>query len=164
MARTSCRMEARSTRTSALRAAPQARMQATILAGQRQTLLLIPLQRSLREALRDESFAAVYFTAGGDHAPDGRHPVGRIRGVPPAARFRFTAGRLPHDTSADVLSGCQPGCDGFFGHCAAGAAIRPNPWAEPDDLYQLIRQLNCHFAIRFGPKHRYCRTGSASGD
>src|ERR1700722_6422680 len=108
MARTSCRMEARLTRTSERRAVPRVRPLAIIQAQRRrQTVLLIP-PRSLRGALRDESFAAVYFTAGGDHAPDGRHPVGGIRGVPATARFRATASRLPHDTSADLLSGSQP--------------------------------------------------------
>src|ERR1700730_2448692 len=167
MARTSCKMETRQTRTSALRVAPQLRTRATIpltiLGRARQTLLLIPT-RSLPKAPLDESFAAVYFTAGGDHAADGRHPVGGIRGVPAASGFRFTASRLPHDTSADVLSGRQPRRDGLLRHCTGGASGRPNPWAEPDALHKFIRQLDHYFAIRFGLKHRHCRTGSAGGD
>ncbi len=38
------------------------------------------------------------------------------------------------------------------------------PGLEPDDLDEFIRQLDHYSAIRPGPKHRYCRTGSASGD
>src|ERR1700693_4359763 len=130
MARISCRMEARSTQTSALHVAPEIQP-AAIIPAHRQRQPLLPIQpRSLRGALRDESFAAVYFTAGGDHAPDGRHLVGGIRSVPAASGFRFTAGRLPHDTSTNVLSGCQPRRDGFLGYCAAGTAIRGNPRAE----------------------------------
>src|ERR1700736_4541371 len=149
-------MEARSILTSALRTERQ------VILRLRTPLLI--LLRSLRGALRDESFAAVYFTAGGDHASDGRHLVGGIRRLPATSGFRLTAGRLPHDTSADVLSGRQSGSDGFFGHWSTGTAIRGNTRAEPDDLDEFIRQLDYYFAIRVGLKHRYCRTGSASGD
>jgi len=37
------------------------------------------------------------------------------------ADLRVTASRLPHDSGTNVLSGGQPGRDGFFGDGAAGA-------------------------------------------
>ena len=121
-----------------------------------------PCARAMPEEMRDESVTAVYFAAGRDHAPDGRHSAGGLRGLPPASRFRSSAGRLPHHSGADVLSRRQPGRDGLLGHRAARAPVRPDSRPEPDDLDELLRQLHHHSAIRSGPEHRHRRTGSAS--
>src|ERR1700761_5583611 len=75
----------------------------------------------------DEPIAAVYFAAGRNNAVDDRHSVGRLRRVSRAADFRAAAGRLPHDSGADVLPRRQPGRDDVVGDGAARAA----GWTDP---------------------------------
>src|SRR5437899_5630521 len=69
--------------------------------------------------LRDESLAAVYSAAGGNHAAVGGRDSGGPGGLPPVAGFRVAAGGLPDNSGPDVLSGRQPGRSGFFGSSAA---------------------------------------------
>src|SRR5260370_14243607 len=103
------------------------------------------------EELRDEPVTAVYSAAGRHHAADDRHPARRLGGLSATARFRSAAGRLPHDSGANVLSRRQPGSHGFLGHRPARAPVRAHSWPESDDFDEFLRLLRHHTAIRIGP-------------
>src|SRR6185312_6054684 len=91
-------------------------------------------RRTIRNK-RHESFQAIHSAPGGNDAVDDCHfPFGNCR-LQTASGFRVAAGRLPHDPSGDVLSGCQSGCHGFSHYRAAGTAIWPIAGAEPDDFH-----------------------------
>src|SRR5882724_1357926 len=125
MARINCRMGPRSIRAS--RAVRMARAAVHLLPR----LLRVPRKpevprRAMPEEHRDESLTAVYSAAGRHHPADGWRPPHWLGCLPAVADLRVTASRLPHDSGTNVLSGCQPGRDGFFGDGAAGAPVRPD--------------------------------------
>src|SRR5713226_3806646 len=102
---------------------------------------------------RDESVAAVHSMAGRHHALDGGRPPYRLGDLPGIARLRIATSRLPHDSSADVLSRSQSRCNGLLGYRSARAPVRPDTRPEPDDLDQLFRQLDYHSSVRSGFEH-----------
>src|SRR5713101_4567953 len=108
MARTNCRMEPRSI------PAPRPARMAQVAALR----LRLPLKavhkpgappRASPEDPRDESVTAVHSAAGRHHSLDGRCPSCRLGRVPPTADLRAAAGRLPHDSGANLLSLRPPG-------------------------------------------------------
>jgi len=66
------------------------------------------LRRAMPETPRDESVAAVHSTAVATTLLMVGGPSCRLRSLPSTARLRFAAGRLPHDSGANVLSGASP--------------------------------------------------------
>src|SRR5437016_6579565 len=101
----------------------------------------------------DEPFPAIYLAAGRDRPADGRHSAGRHGGLSAVAGLGIAAGRLSHDSSADVLSRRQPYGDGLVHHVAAGAPVRSDSRADPDDVEQLGRLLGDYAALRLGPEY-----------
>src|SRR6266567_4563187 len=99
------------------------------------------------EDRRDESVAAVHSAADRHHALDGRRATRGLGGLPTVAHLGFAPGRLPNHSGANVLSGCQSGSHGLLGHRAARAPVRPNSWAESDDLHEFLRELDDHSAV-----------------
>src|SRR6266700_2439564 len=95
----------------------------------------------------DESVAAVHSAADRHHALDGRRATRGLGGLPTVAHLGFAPGRLPNHSGANVLSGCQSGSHGLLGHRAARAPVRPNSWAESDDLHEFLRELDDHSAV-----------------
>src|SRR5437899_12561200 len=94
-ARTNCRKAARLSRGT--RAFPRCLRTSPPLPAP--TLLSAPPPGDLR----DESLAAVYSAARCSHAADGGRDFGGHGGLPPVARFRVAAGRLPDHSGPDVL-------------------------------------------------------------
>src|ERR1700694_462015 len=88
----------------------------------------------------------------------GRGCVFAIAGVAPAA------GGLPDDPGDDVLSGCEPGGDGVFGDFAAGAAVRTDSRAEPDDIDEFGRRQRDYAAVFADGVDRYRAAGRAGGN
>src|SRR5271169_1048582 len=76
---------------------------------------ILPLLHPAEDQL-DESVAAVYSAAGRHHTLDGRRPSGGLCCLSAIAGVRPAAGRLPHDSGADFLSGRQPGGHGLLGN------------------------------------------------
>src|SRR6266478_1560463 len=101
----------------------------------------------------NESIKAVYFAAGCHHIADGGHLVGGLCRIPATARFRPATSRLPHHPGTNVLSGSQPGRDGVFGDRAARAAVWASARAEPNDLDELLRQLDHYSPVRSRSQH-----------
>src|SRR6266852_5833338 len=95
----------------------------------------------------NESIPAVHFAAGRHHPADGRGAARRLCSVPATACLRSAAGRLPNDPDADFLSRRQSGCDGIVCNVTTGAAIRPDSRTEPDDLDELVWELDHHAAV-----------------
>src|SRR5713226_1823458 len=115
----------------------------------------VPTLRS-RAILRgrpNESIKAVYFAAGRHHIADGGHFAGGLCRIPATASFRLAASRLPHHPGTNVLSRGQPGRDGVFGHRAPRAAVWASAGAEPNDLDELLRQLDHHAPVRSRSQH-----------
>src|SRR5947209_8815131 len=102
-ARTSCRTAAKSPRHS-LAGITEAAVEVLPSRRARTALQQRNLPAASREELRDEPVTAVYSAAGRHHAADDRHPSRRLGGLSAAARLRSAAGRLPHDSGANVLS------------------------------------------------------------
>src|SRR5882724_6901136 len=141
MARINCRMGPRSILVS--RAVRMARAAVLLLPR----LLRVPRKPEVPRRAVPEG---LHHPADGWRAP---HWLGCL---PAVADLRVTASRLPHDSGTNVLSGCQPGRDGFFGDGAAGAPVRPDSQLEPDDVDEFVWQLDYHLAVRPGFEHR-CR-------
>src|SRR5215472_5418330 len=95
MARTNCRMAAKSIRVRNV-------LVAEALARPRFCRMAIP-RGPRREGLGDESLAAVYSAADRHHALDDRRVARRLRRLPAIAGLRITAGRLPHDPGDHLL-------------------------------------------------------------
>src|SRR6267143_5615405 len=147
MARTNCRTGPRS--ILALRPAQIARVSALRLRLPPKVLHKPGAPRKGRpEDLGDEPVAAVHFAASRHHSPDGRRPPGGLGCLPPIAHLRVASGRLPYDSGANVLSRRQSGRHGLLGYGAPRAPVRPDPWPEPDDFHEFLRQLHHHAAIR----------------
>src|ERR1700682_1855499 len=137
MAWTNCRMGARS--IPAPRPARMARVAALRLRLPRKVRHKPEVYpRARPEDPRDESVTAVHSAAGRYHPPDGWRPLGGLGRLPPIAHLCLAAGRLPHDSGANVLSRRQSGCHGFLGHRAPRAPVRPDPRPESDDVHELL--------------------------
>ena len=63
-----------------------------------------------------------------------------------------------------LYPGAAPGRHGLVGDRAARAPVRANPWAQADDINELVRQLRDHAAVRSQARHRCGGTGSPGGD
>ena len=87
--------------------------------------------------------------------------MGRVSAI---AGLGAAGSRLSDHSGGDVLSGRGPGCDGFVGHVAAGAAVRAGPRTEPDDLDEFVWQFGHHAAVRPRPEYRRGRAASAGCD
>src|SRR6267143_3193806 len=98
----------------------------------------------------DESITAVHSAAGRHHPLDGWRPPRRLGRLPAIAHLCLAAGRLPHNSSTNLLSRRQPGRHGFLGHRAPRAPIRPDSRPESDDLHEFLWQLDYHSPIRLG--------------
>src|SRR5258708_36561419 len=85
----------------------------------------------------DESFKAIYSSASGHLASDGGHFACGICCVCAAAGVGAAAGGLSDDSGADVLSRGEPGGDGVFGDCSAGAAVWTDTGAESEGVDEL---------------------------
>src|SRR6266478_1442767 len=109
--------------------------------------------RATLQGRLNESIQAVYFAAGGHHIADGGHFVGGLCRIPATARFRPATSRLPHHPGTNVLSGSQPGRDGVFSDRAAGAPVWAGARAEPNDLDELLRQLDHYSPVRSRSQH-----------
>src|ERR1700733_6735802 len=88
-----------------------------------------------------ESIASLYFETGRDGAADGSDPARGDRLLYAIAGFCAAAGRLSHDSSADLLSGSEPVCRRNDGDCAFRAAVRPASGFESDDFEQFRRMF-----------------------
>ena len=64
------------------------------------------------------------------------------------AGFGAAAGRLPDHPGGHLLSRRQPGRDGDHRHGAAGAPVRPDAGAEPDDLDQRRRRFGHRASVQ----------------
>src|SRR5271170_7814854 len=98
----------------------------------------------------DESIEAIYSSASGHLAPDGGHFACGICCVCAAARVGVAAGGLSDDSGADVLSGGEPGGDGFVGNGSAGAAVWADTGTEPDDIDEFGRREHDYAAAVAG--------------
>src|SRR5713101_696832 len=137
MARTSCRMAARSFPTS------QGEPLGQVADPVRSLAAVAPHAREVRPAPspedpRDESLTAVYSAAGSDHAPDGRRPSGWLGRLPAIARLCLASRRLPYNPGANVLSRSQPGRYALFGNRSARAPARTNSRTEPNEFHELL--------------------------
>src|ERR1700731_1924468 len=104
-------------------------------------------RRPVTEAPRDESLTAVHSAAGRHHPLDGWRPPRGLGRLPAITHLRLAAGRLPHNSSTNLLSRRQPGRHGFLGHRAPRAPVRPDSRLEPDDVHKLLWQLPYHSPI-----------------
>src|SRR3712207_6623842 len=86
-----------------------------------------------------EPIAALHPPTGGHGTSDDRGDHRWRRRVPAAARLGPAGGRLPDDPGHDVLPRRESGRDGDVCHGAARAAVRPDAWAQADDVDELIR-------------------------
>src|SRR5260370_31885010 len=87
---------------------------------------------------RDEPVTAVHSAAGRHHPFDGWRPPRGLGRLPATADLCIATGRLPHDSSANLLSRRQPRRPGFLGYSAARAPVRTNSRLKPDDLHELL--------------------------
>src|SRR5437879_5028332 len=94
-----------------------------------------------------ESFAIIHPAACSDYPSDGGCAAGGMGRLPAVAGLCVAGGRLPDNSSGDLLSGSGSGCDGVVCDVAAGAAVWTSPRLEPDDLDQFIWQLGDHSAV-----------------
>src|SRR3984885_8838461 len=113
------------------------------------SMLWVRLRGSLREFFV-ESVEAIYSSASGHLAPDGGHFACGVCCVCAAAGVGAAAGGLSDDPGADVLSGGESGGDGFVGDGAAGAAVRADTGAKPDDIDELGRGQRDNPAVLAG--------------
>src|SRR5258708_17725057 len=90
---------------------------------------------------------AIYSSASGHFASDGGHFACGICCVCAAAGVGAAAGGLSDDPGADVLSGGEPGGDGFVGDGASGAAVWTDTGAESDDVDELGRREREYAAV-----------------
>src|SRR5260370_26260559 len=95
-------------------------------------------RRARPEDPRDESVTAVHSAAGRHHPPDRLRPPGGLGRLPPIAHLFLAAGRLPHDSGANVLSRRQSGGHGFLSHRAPRRPVRPDPRPESDDVHKFL--------------------------
>src|SRR5271170_4642793 len=112
----------------------------------------------------DESIEAIYSSASGHLAPDGGHFACGICCVCAAARVGVAAGGLSDDSGADVLSGSEPGGDGFVGNGSAGTAVWADTGTEPDDIDEFGRREHDYAAVLAGGVDRRGAAGCAGGD
>ncbi len=111
-----------------------------------------------------EPFAPIHSQADCDIVIDARDFAGRNRGLQTAAGVGSARSGLPHDAGGDLLSGREPGRDGFRGDRAARAAVRTGSGIESDDFDELGRLVCHHAAICAQPEYRCRRAGSTGGD
>src|SRR5258705_7667380 len=126
-------------------------------------MLWVRLRGSLREFV-DKPVEAIYSSASGHLASDGGHFACGICCVCAAAGIGAAAGGLSDDSGADVLSRGEPGGDGFVGDGAAGAAVRADSGAEPDDVDEFGRRQRGYAAVLAGGVDRCGTAGCAGGD
>src|SRR6266550_4435819 len=107
-------------------------------------------RRAMPEGPRDESLSAVHSAAGRHYPLDGWRPARGLGRLPAIAHL---TSRTPTIKRVDLLSRRQPGRHGFLGHGAPRAPVRPDPRLEPDDLHELLWQLDYHPPIRPGLEH-----------
>ncbi len=95
-----------------------------------------------------ESISAIHSAAGRNFAADGRNSAGGHRRIHAVAGLGAAGGRLPDDPGAHLLSRRQPRRDGDHRHCAAGAPVRRDAGAEPDDLDQRRRRVGHRASVQ----------------
>src|SRR3977135_1407112 len=117
--------------------------------------------RGRRRAFVDKPVEAFYSSAGGHLASDGGHFACGICCVCAASGVGAAAGGLSDDPGADVLSGGEPGGDGFVGDGSAGAAVWANSGAESDDVDELRRRQRDYAAVLAGGVDRRGAAGWA---
>src|SRR6266481_9039743 len=126
-------------------------------------MLWVRLRGSLREFFI-EPLKAIYSSASGHLASDGGHFACGFCCVCAAAGVGAAAGGLSDDSGADVLSGGEPGGDGFVGDGTAGAAVWADSGAEPDDVDEFRRGQRDYAAVLAGGVDRCGTAGCAGGD
>src|ERR1700730_11029333 len=126
-------------------------------------MLWVRLRGSHREFV-DKPVEAIYSSASGHLASDGGHFACGICCVCAAAGVGAASGGLSDDPGADVLSGGEPGGDGVVGDGAAGAAVRADTGAEPDDLDELWWRERDYAAVFAVGVDRHRAAGCAGCD
>src|SRR5437660_11145095 len=119
MARTNFRTVAGSRARSLAETIAPRKLPPTPRLGIRARLRPPSLRAASREVPGDEPVAAVYSAAGCHHTPHGGSHSGGLGRLPAIAGLGSAASRLPHHSSANVLSRRQPRGHGFFGDRAA---------------------------------------------
>src|ERR1700730_358947 len=105
------------------------------------------IQEKLLGAALLESVNSVYFETGCHGAADGSDSAGGRCQLHAVAGLGIAAGRLPNDSSTDVLSRSEPGRGCDHGDGSAGATVRPTSGTKPNDFQQFGRDFRYRAAI-----------------
>src|SRR5207248_610564 len=97
-----------------------------------------------------KSIKAVYSSASGHLASDGGHFACGFCCLCAAAGVGAAASGLSDDSGADVLSGSEPGGDGFIGNGTAGTAVWTDSGTESDDIDEFGRRQRDYAAVLAG--------------
>src|SRR5438067_5997217 len=111
-----------------------------------------------------KSIKAVYSSASGHLASDGGHFACGFCCLCAAAGVGAAASGLSDDSGADVLSGSEPGGDGFIGNGTAGTAVWTDSGTKSDDVDELGRRQRDYAAVLAGGVDRRGAAGCAGGD